>query len=192
MQRPVQINFHGLAHSDAVEQRIREKAAELERFSNRITGCHVTVEAQHRHHHTGNLYAVRIDLHMPNKQLVTGHVRPQDQAHEDLFVAIRDAFDAAARQLEDFERIRRGAVKHHEVPDHGWVSRLYPEKGYGFVRRIDGSEVYFHEHSLVDVDFRTLAIGHEVRITVVPGEKGPQASTVVLIGKHHLQEPVRP
>jgi ribosomal subunit interface protein len=108
MQQPLQITFHGMAHSDAVEERIRLKAEGLERFHDHITSCHVTVEAPHQRHHKGNLYSVRVDLHLPDKDIVIDQRRRQDHAHEDVYVAIRDAFDVAVRQLEDHVRRRTG------------------------------------------------------------------------------------
>jgi ribosome-associated translation inhibitor RaiA len=65
MQRPLEIHFHQMASSLAIEARIREKAAELERFSDRIAGCRVIVEKEHRHHHKGNLFRVRIEIDVP-------------------------------------------------------------------------------------------------------------------------------
>ena len=117
MQQPLQITFRGMAHSDAVESRIRLKAAALERFYNHITSCHVTVDAPHQRHHKGNLYAVRIDLQLPDKEIVVGRGRRHDHAHEDVYVAIRDTFDAAVRQLEDYARRRAGKVKRHETQE---------------------------------------------------------------------------
>lgn len=111
MQTPLRITFHGLEHSEAIEARIRAKAAELERFEADITSCHVTVESPHGHQHKGHLYEVRVDLHVPDGELVVSRAHRNDPAHEDVYVAIRDAFKAAARQLEDHVRRRRGDVK---------------------------------------------------------------------------------
>ena len=93
--------------------------SELERFSDRITGCRVTVEKEHRHHHKGNLFRVRIEIDAPGKELAVTHSGPRDHAHEDVYVAIRDAFNAAVRRLEDHVRERHGKVKAHGVPLHG-------------------------------------------------------------------------
>jgi ribosome-associated translation inhibitor RaiA len=188
MQEPLQITFRGMGHSDAIERRIRTKAEALEQFYDRMTSCHVTVEAPHHRHHRGNLYSVRVEIDVPGDRIVVGRTRRSHHAHEDVYVAIRDAFDAAVRRLEDYARTRRGKVKRHEVPDHGKVASLFPEAGYGFVQRADGYEVYFHEHSVVDGSFRQLDVGDEVRIVVAEGEgeEGPQASTVVPVGKHHI------
>jgi ribosomal subunit interface protein len=188
MQRPLQIVFHGIERSDAIEARVRKKAAALERFYDHITSCRVTVEAPHKHQHKGNLYSVRVDIHVPDSDIVITREPQARQAHEDVYVAIRDAFDAAVRQLEDYARKRRGKIKRHEAPGHGKVSRLFLDEGYGFVEMPDGVDVYFHENSVVDQAFSALDIGDEVRVVVAEGEgeKGPQASTVIPVGKHHV------
>ena len=114
MQMPIRITFRGLAPSPAIEERIHARAADLERFSDRITHCHVVVEAPHRHHHQGMLYHVRVDLTVPGAHLVVNRQPADHHAHEDVYVALRDAFDAARRQLEERVRRQRGAVKAHE------------------------------------------------------------------------------
>src|SRR5271166_3004453 len=101
MTVPLQVTFRGMEPSPALEARIREKAARLERFEKDILRCHVTVEAPHRHHHQGQLYGAYIEIFMPRGNVIVTRNRPQDHAHEDPYVAVRDAFDAAVRQLED-------------------------------------------------------------------------------------------
>jgi ribosomal subunit interface protein len=188
MQIPLQISFDGVDPSPAVEARIREKAARLERFHDRIVGCKVVVEAPHRHQHKGKLYNVRIDISVPGKDVFVGHSGPQNHAHEDVYVAIRDAFDAAGRLLEDHARRMRGDVKTHIAPGHGKVVRLLAD--YGFAETPDGQEVYFHKNSVVDDAFDTLDVGSEVRLVIAENEgvEGAQASTVTPIGKHHIVE----
>jgi ribosome-associated translation inhibitor RaiA len=115
MQQPLRITFHGFEPSEFIERRIRESAAELERFSDQIVSCHVTVDSPHQHHHKGNLYSVHLDIRLPDTQLVVGKPRHEHHAHEDVYVAIRDAFAAAVRRLEDYARARRGQVKEHDV-----------------------------------------------------------------------------
>lgn len=187
MQIPLQISFHGMDPSPPVEARIKEKVAKLERFHNRIVGCKVVVEAPHRHHHKGKLYTVRIDLSVPGKDIFIGRTGPSNHAHEDVYVAIRDAFNAAGRLLEDHSRRMRGDVKTHAAPDHGKVVRLFPD--YGFAVTPDGQEIYFHKNSVVG-DFDKLEVGSEVRIVIAENEgvEGAQASTVTPIGKHHIVE----
>lgn len=113
MPVPVQISFRNMDPSPAVEARIQEKVTKLEHLYDRIVGCEVTVEAPHRHHHKGKLYNVRIDISIPGNDVHVRHTGPLNQAHEDIYVAIRDAFDAATRQLEDHIRRMRGDVKSH-------------------------------------------------------------------------------
>ena len=113
MQTPLQIVFDGLERSEALENSIREHMGKLEQFSERIISCRVSIEAEHRHHHRGRLHHVRIALHVPKKELVVNHDQHDKQAHEDPFVAVRDAFSSMTRQLEDQERIDRGDIKKH-------------------------------------------------------------------------------
>lgn len=183
MQIPVQITFRDIPGSAAVEDNIREHAAKLERFFDRVTRCRVVVEAPHRHHHQGKLYHVRVDLTVPGSELVVNREPHEHHAHEDVYVAIRDAFLAAGRQLEEFARKHRHHVKTHEEAPAARVVRLFADQGYGFVATSDGREIYFHKNSVVDGGFTNLAVGTEVRVVVAEGESinGPQASTVQVI-----------
>jgi ribosomal subunit interface protein len=185
MQIPLQISFRNMDPSPTVEARIREKAAKLERFHDRIVGCTVVVEAPHRHHHKGKLYSVRIDISVPGKNVVVDRAKPIE-AHEDVYVAVRDAFDAAVRRLEDQNRKMRGSVKTHSAPAHGKIENLFDD--YGFITTAEGDEVYFHRNSLVGANFDALEVGNDVSLVVAEqeGEKGLQASTVKPIGKHHI------
>jgi ribosomal subunit interface protein len=179
MEHPVQITFRDVPSSPAIEARIREEAAELERYYDRIQRCRVVVELPHRHHQQGNLFGVRVDLTVPGAELVTGREPGTHHAHEDVYVAIRDAFEAARRQLQDHVRRLRADTKHHEDPrGEGWVARLFREAGYGFIETADGREVYFHRNSVLDGGFDRLEAGTHVRFVEELGEKGPQASTV--------------
>lgn len=188
MQIPLQISFRGVDPSDAVESEVRARAERLEQFHDRITGCRVVVEAPHVHHHKGKIYHVRIDLTVPGAEIVVGRDPGQHHAHEDIHVAIRDAFDAAQRRLEDHVRRARGDTKSHEMPPHGRVSKLFARDGYGIIETPDRREIYFHRNSVADDAFDRIEIGQEVRYVAAEGEseKGPQATTVHLIGKHHL------
>jgi ribosome-associated translation inhibitor RaiA len=112
MPLPLQITFRHMDPSPALEARIRHRAAELEQFFARITSCRVVVESRHRHRHQGNLFEVHIDLSVPGSQLVAGRNHAFDHSHEDAHVAVRDAFDAARRQLEDYIRAVRDGAKH--------------------------------------------------------------------------------
>lgn len=186
MQIPLQITFKDIPQSDAVEARIREKAAKLERFHDRIISCRIVLSKEHQHHNKGNLYQVHIDLKTPNTEIVATRSPAQHHAHEDIYVAIRDAFNAVVRQLEDQARRRRKEIKTHDIPMHGIVTRLMPGDGYGWLETPDGLEVYFHRNSVLDEAYSELEIGSEVRFTLGKGEQGPQASSVHMVGKHHI------
>lgn len=117
MQHPLQISFHGLDPSAAVEARVRERVARIERHHGRITACRVVIESGARHGRKGNLFRVAIDVSVPGAEVVVNRVPAKDKAHADVYVAVRDAFDAADRQLAEHFRRRRGEVKTHREPD---------------------------------------------------------------------------
>ncbi|MGZ8157224.1 MAG: HPF/RaiA family ribosome-associated protein [Methylobacter sp.] len=178
MEIPLQITFRGIPHSDAVEARIREKVSKLDRFHSHIMGCRVAVEAEHHRHHQGNQYHIRIDLTTPRKELIISREHHDKQAYEDIYVAIRDAFDAATRQLEDYARIQRGKVKTHELQSTGTVIRLLPAKDHGFIAAADDREIYFHRNSVTGDGFDALKVGDEIRYIEETDDLGPQASIV--------------
>lgn len=114
MQVPVQVTFDNLEHSDAVENRINDEVAKLEQFYDRLTSVRTIVERPQRRHHKGDTYMVRIVLTVPGgPDIIVNRDPGLNHAHEDIFVAIRDAFAAARRQLQDHVRKRQGHVKHH-------------------------------------------------------------------------------
>lgn len=190
MDVPLELSFRNMDPSDAVETRVRERVDKLETFFGRINSCRVVVEAPHRSRRKGKIYHVRIEIGVPGRTLVVDRDPGKHHAHEDVYVAVRDAFDAARRQLEDHSRKVSGKIKTHEVPTHGAVSILNGLQGYGIVTLSDGQEIYFHRNSVVNDGFAQLNVGDQVRLVVAEGEseKGPQASTVTPIGKHHLTE----
>ena len=108
MQIPLQISLHGIEHSDALYNSIREKAEKLDHYYERIMNCRVVLELAGRHKRHGKQFVVRIDLKVPGDEIVITH-----QHDEDLKIALRDAFDAARRRLEDYARNQRGDVKQH-------------------------------------------------------------------------------
>jgi len=138
MEIPLKITFRNVTPSASVESHVREKADKLGAFCDRITNCRVIVEAPHRHHHKGKAFQVRIDLTVPGKEILINHAATQLSvvklaetaayendlvenheaskhcAHADVYVAMRDAFNAAERKLQDYVRQRSGAVKVHD------------------------------------------------------------------------------
>ena len=108
MEMPLQVVVRNIAHSDALEARVREDVAKLEAFHPRIVSCRVTVEELQKHRRQGRHFRVAIDLRVPGREIVASH-----DHDEDVYVALRDAFHSARRQLEDTARVMRGDVKVH-------------------------------------------------------------------------------
>ncbi len=100
MSVPLRITFRNLPHSDAIEARIREKAQKLDRYSEFVTDAHVVVDAPHRHQHKGRIYTVSLELHVGGKEFVVNRDSGKNHGHEDVYVAMRDSFEAAIRQLD--------------------------------------------------------------------------------------------
>ena len=111
MKLPVHIQFHGMEPSDALEASARTHAHKLESFASDLMACHVAIDLEQKHQHQGRPYSVRIDLTMPGHELVANRVQ-----HEDVYVALRDAFDSVKRQLEDVVRKRRDREQRPGVP----------------------------------------------------------------------------
>lgn len=175
MQIPLQITFHEVNHSDALETHIREKAAKLENFYSSLIGCNVVVEQPGKHKHKGTPFNIRIDLSVPGGEIVVDR-----QQNEDVYVALRDAFDAARRKLEDFGRRQRQEVKAHDPVLSGHVARLMPEEGYGFIAGMDGREFYFSDVNLTHGTLNQLKAGDEVHFLEDAGAEGLQAKRVSL------------
>ena len=109
MDTPLQVTFRGFQHTPDLDQFIRDRAAELEPLAgNHMTGCHVVVELGNQHLHAARVFHARIDLSLPGGVIAVNREKHDQHSHEDPFVAVRDAFDAARRQITDWERRRHG------------------------------------------------------------------------------------
>jgi cold shock CspA family protein len=140
------------------------------------------------HHQTGGLYDINIRLSLPEgREVNIGHTKQNDERFSDVTFAINDAFKRARRQLQDKVRRMRGKVKTHEAEPIATVVKLDSENGFGFLQTADEREIYFHRNSLLKGDFESLSIGTRVTFFEEMGEKGPQASTVKILGKHGLR-----
>lgn len=187
MQLPLQISFRHMDRSETIEALIRAKAARLDQLAPHITSCRVVVQPAGKHHQHGNLYEVRLDLTLPGHEIAVSREPNPATEQRDLAAILRDAFDAAYRQLEDFVRHQRHDEKRHETTPHARVCKLLPAEDHGFLTTPDGREIYFHRHSVLHDAFDQLALGTEVMFVEVEGDKGPQASTVRPVGRHHHQ-----
>lgn len=176
MQVPLEISTRLVQLSPALEEDLRKRAARLERYYDRITSCRIAVERPSNHHNEGGPYRVRLDITVPGSELVA------NKEADDLNTAIRDAFQAAERQVDTFSQRRRGEVKTPVGPPTGRVVRIFKDDGFGFLEGPDGREIYFHQNSVLE-GFDTLEVGSEVRFAEEQGIEGPQASTVSLVGK---------
>jgi cold shock CspA family protein/ribosome-associated translation inhibitor RaiA len=186
MQVPIQIVFEHVGHSDAIEEAVRKEAQRLERFYDRITSARVVIGRPQHRHHKGDAYSVRVHVAVPGGRHVDITRDPAATGrHEDAYVTIRDAFDAAGRQLQDEIRKLEGSIKTHESPPHGTIASLMPERDHGFIATSEGREIYFHRNSVADGKFDALKVGQEVRFSEAVGYKGPQATFVRPVGKHH-------
>lgn len=183
MQLPLQITFRNFPPSEAVETRIRAKAAKLEEFHPHIMSCHVVVEELDRHHHQGKQFTVRLDIRVPRRTLIVDR-----DHHEDLYVALRDAFNAAGRKLADAARTQRGEVKVHEAPQHGKVTRLFPGEGFGYIETADGTEFYFSSDNVTGQAFDRLQSGAVVQFVADATGQGRPHATRVSTGKHQPLE----
>ena len=166
--------------SEYVENTIREKMAKLEQVYDGVTSCHVYVEAPHKHHRKGNHYEVRIEVHVPGTDLAVSNKPGDVNKHEDLNIAVRDAFNAMERQLKRRRRKITGEVKTHEGALQGKIAEIDYEQGYGQIIAADGQLIYFHQNSVVDGNFKNLKQRDPVELVVQTNESdiGPQASTV--------------
>jgi ribosomal subunit interface protein len=182
MKFQLQITTRDVPHSEALESHIRQKAEKLETFYSNIISCRVVIEVPHKHKHQGRAFDVRLDITVPGKELVVTR-----EADEDVYIALRDAFGAAKRQLEDYGRRQRGDIKAHAPVLRGKVVRLVAEEDYGFIETPDGQELYFHRENLANVNFDQLAAGSEVQFLEDIGSEGFQAKRVST-GKRHAEE----
>jgi len=185
MQTPVEIDFQGMAADARVRGIIAKHVDDLEERFGRITAARVLLKAPGPHHRIGN-YQINIRLALPGgHEVVAGHTPDADERQSDLSFAINDAFKHARRQLQDEVRRMQGQTKHQEAEPMALVARTDPSGEFGFLETEDGREVYFHRNSVVGG--KQVEEGARVVFVEEAGEKGPQASTVKLVGKHALR-----
>jgi ribosomal subunit interface protein len=189
MQVPLDIIFHNMDRSEAMEARVRARIDRLERFSDAIISCRVVLEAVQKQAHGGPL-SISIKLGLPGKDII---VKRQQHAHEskgDAYQVISVAFDIAERQLDEHLRISRHAVKTHDGPTYARIIKLYPDQDYGFIETPVQLNVYFHRDVVDGNAFGALEVGNEVLYTLAAdeGPMGPKASRVQPVRGSH---PVR-
>jgi len=185
MQVPPEISYRNIEKIEAIEDLVAEKIGKLEEVCDYMISCRVTVEQLHHRQQTANPYQVRIDVRVPpGHELVARRTSTEGKQEEPLAAVVRRAFEAMRRQLKELVERQRGEVKEHPQQQvMALVERVFPQEGYGFLRTLDGREVYFHRNSVLHEDFERLEIGTGVRLVEEVGEKGLQASTVEIVDK---------
>jgi ribosomal subunit interface protein len=180
MQTPAEILFVNMDRSAAVESVIRGRIERLEQFYDRITSCHVMIQNPHPRHRKGNLYEVKIEVRVPGSELAVNNKPGDVHAHENILIAVRDAFNAMERQVKRFKRQLREAPRGRNTPLQGKITEINLGEGFGLIATTDGRLVYFHENSVINRGFVELKPGDPVELVVQEdeSEKGPQASTV--------------
>lgn len=171
---PLEITIRDIEHTPAIDGKIRQKAEKLEQICDRITYCRVVVDAPQKNQHQGKLFQVNIEVDVPGKVLI---VNNHSHRNEDLYVGIRDSFNAMKRQLEDYAQKIRGDKKSHTPQLTGRIVRLFDD--YGFIEAPNGNEYYFHEAN-VNGNFKDLELGQAVRFTELAGGDGLQANHVIV------------
>jgi cold shock CspA family protein/ribosome-associated translation inhibitor RaiA len=187
MQTPLEVDFQGMDPTPDIRAAIDAQVARLEERYGRATSCRIVLKAPSGHHHTGGLYEVNIRLALPDGREVNVARTPDaDERYADLAFALNDAFKRARRRLKDNVQRLQNQVKHHDAPPMGTVVRIDPTGDFGFLESTDGREIYFHRNSVLDGPSH-LEVGTRVSFAEELGEKGPQASTVKLLGKHGMR-----
>jgi ribosome-associated translation inhibitor RaiA len=181
MQEPLEIVFHNLQPSAALEADIRQRFEKLAKLYDRLTTCRVSVEGLHKQHRTGNIFEVHIDMLVPGGEIVVSK-QPQKAkerfANPDVYTSVREAFKAAERQLLEYKRQLSGEVKQHGPMFQGQVAEMHVEEEYGYILTAEGSLLYFHRNAMLNGDFEKLQRGSLVHYTPGDGETGPTAVKV--------------
>lgn len=182
MQTTPQIDFQGLESSPALRARIEQWIGRLEKLYGRTTACRVVVKAPGGRHRTGGLFEVNVHIALPDgREVRVERTPPADERFQDAYFAVNEAFKHARRQLQDQVKRMRGFVKTHETQPIGVVAALTPD--HGFIHTPDEKEVYFHRNSVLNGDWAKLEVGSRVAFAEEMGVKGPQASSLRLMGK---------
>lgn len=177
-----QITFLDFPESDSVWLAVQKRVEKLERFFERIIRCEVVVSCPHRHRHSDRLYHVQIYVFLPGDDIIINRNSQQNETHRDIYIAIRDAFNAAERVLKDKLKKVRHEIKTHDNPfERGKITKIFHQEGFGFLMTNNGREYYFAENSLINENFTHLEVGQKVKFLGESGEKGPQATSMTVL-----------
>jgi len=185
MEVPLELAFKDVQRTEVLDKFIEEKLEKLEQVCNHIVSVRLSVEKRQRHQHRGNPFRARLVVRVPpGHEIVAKRDSVNGDMHEQLITVLNDVFEAARRQLVGLVDRQQGIVKRHpEQEVMAVVARIFRDNGYGFLRTVDGTEIYFHRNSVLHDDFDRLEPGTGVRYEAEDGEKGPQATTVEVVEK---------
>lgn len=188
MKIQTEITYRNVEKSEAIDNLVHEKIAKLENICNYINSCHIAIEKIHDRPRSGSPYRVRIDLTVPPGHELAAEKNPGEGVqYQPLDAVVRETFDAMRQQLVKLTQLQRAseqAGRYEEAQEStGLVTKLFREDGYGFLKTLDGREIYFHQNSVLHHDFDRLGIGTGVHFSLEDGEEGPQASTVKIVDK---------
>jgi len=187
MKVPLEVSYRDVEKTAAIEALINEKVAKLEEVCDHISSCHIAVEKINDRPRSGSPYRVRIDLTVPpGHELVADSNPSEETQYVELDTVIRDAFSAARRQLRKLTKRQHESDKSQNQESYettALVNKIFREEGYGFIKTLDGQDIYFHRNSVLHDDFDRLEIGTGVRFFVEDGEEGPHATTVKIVDK---------
>jgi cold shock CspA family protein/ribosome-associated translation inhibitor RaiA len=180
----LEVSFRGIEKNEGIDEVIRKKVEKLEEIFPDLIGCRIALSQPQHSQRSGSPYRVRIDMTVPGNEFVVTRESGKGDMHEPLNRVLGDAFDAARRILREHMQRQRGDVKAPaEEETTALVVRLFPSEGYGFLKTLEGEEIYFHKNSVLHHDFDRLEIGTMVRYAGELGENGLQASSVQIIDK---------
>ena len=185
MQVPLEVSYRNVEKTDALEALVQEKVDKLEEVCDHISSCRIAIEKAHDHPSSGSPYRVRIDLTVPPRHELAVTKSPDEGTqYEPLEAVIRDAFEAARRQLAELNERQHQKVKSHPTQEMtGIVTKLSADEGYGFIKSLEGQEIYFNRNSVLSNDFDRLEIGTGVQFFAQEGDEGLRASTVGIVNK---------
>jgi cold shock CspA family protein len=181
----MEITFRGMDKQEATEELIRQKAAKLEQVCPHMISCRVKVEQDQKEQRVGNPYRVVLEVSFPpGHEVVVKRESTGGDIHNDLHKILRDAFQAARRSIKKTVEQQKGKKKSHPTQQTGgFVERLFPEEDYGFIKSMEGQDIYFHRNSVANDDFDRLSVGTGVTYVAELGDEGLQATTVRITDK---------
>jgi ribosomal subunit interface protein len=191
MQQEPEITFHNLDRSPALEAEIRSRIDKLDQLYDRLVGVRVSIEALHNQHRTGNVHECHITLMVPGPDINVSrkpHKAREKYQNPDVYTAVRDAFQAAERQLKAYKQKQGGEVKRHVPLMQGQVAEVNKEAGFGYVLTAEGQLLYFSQSAVLAGDFDRYERGDVVHYVQVEGETGPSASKVWRGSEHDLDK----